>query len=435
MPFWSNLKGLRPATVLFEVSLDCLENILADKLAHFAHISQEEALQYLERFDPSNEINKPQEPVLIKVKSPIQEFLELAISAIVLAIAFGIFLSGGSEAFSDLEKLIEISIASLLAVSLGFILHELAHRIVARKYGYIATFSLWILGLVLAVVTSFFSWIFAAPGAVMIRSREQTNDISDDYIRHFGKISIAGPMVNFCLALIFLLLSSLYVISDGFKAESSILEMVLIVGAYVNSILAAFNLLPFGPFDGRKIFKWNKPIWFGAAALAAGLFIFIQSPISSVENINSPKEPTSYMLYTDMEGRFSFNYPTKWIQVTADSDSEYAETLGGRTDIVVFAEEHDSGIIGVQFFDLSETNPDIVIDEALLLDIIADYIRDMDNWFLIKNKKITIDPLADEGQRIAYELIFWDSPENEVSLAMVFTYSNEYIYKLLFYVL
>ncbi|MFO7773178.1 MAG: DUF951 family protein [Dehalococcoidia bacterium] len=45
------------------------------------------------------------------------------------------------------------------------------------------------------------------------------------------------------------------------------------LGAYVNTWLALFNLIPFGPLDGAKIFRWNKGIWLAAAAGAGGLFV------------------------------------------------------------------------------------------------------------------------------------------------------------------
>jgi Zn-dependent protease len=32
-------------------------------------------------------------------------------------------------------------------------------------------------------------------------------------------------------------------------------------GFSLNLWLAAFNLLPFGPMDGAKVFKWNPLVW------------------------------------------------------------------------------------------------------------------------------------------------------------------------------
>jgi Zn-dependent protease len=34
-----------------------------------------------------------------------------------------------------------------------------------------------------------------------------------------------------------------------------------IIGIEINAWLALFNLLPFGNFDGFKVFQWNKKVW------------------------------------------------------------------------------------------------------------------------------------------------------------------------------
>ncbi|MFC2007643.1 M50 family metallopeptidase [Chloroflexota bacterium] len=413
---------------------------IVKKLTSFARLTLEEAENYVNNIELSSQditnsdesnkhVKKESED---KIKSPVQELFEIAISAVILAIAFGIFLSGGSDSFSNLPNLIEMSLISLLAVSLGFIFHELGHRFVAKKYGYIATYSLWIPGLLLAIITSLFSWIFAAPGAVWIRSKEKINIDEEKYINHLGKISITGPLVNVCLALIFLLLSYLYIYANRFGAGIPTLSLILVVGARINGILAAFNLIPFGPFDGRKVYKWNKVIWFGATILAAGLFIFIQSPISSVENINKPKEPVSYKLYTDLDGRYSFNYPANWRQVTADAESEWVILFQDDDDMVVFCEKHDYAFIAIQSIDLSENNPDIVIDDEMLLDITNDHLEETINLTLIGKNEIVVDPLAEKGRRVAYELRFEDNDGEGILLIKTLAYSDAYLYQLFF---
>ena len=42
--------------------------------------------------------------------------------------------------------------------------------------------------------------------------------------------------------------------------------------AFLNLILAAFNMLPIGPLDGRKVMRWSW-VWFlGVWAMIVGLF-------------------------------------------------------------------------------------------------------------------------------------------------------------------
>ena len=38
-----------------------------------------------------------------------------------------------------------------------------------------------------------------------------------------------------------------------------------------NAILGAFNMLPFGPLDGRKIKAWSEPVFWSFLAIFLGL--------------------------------------------------------------------------------------------------------------------------------------------------------------------
>ena len=91
----------------------------------------------------------------------VKEFRELVISALVLALAFGIALSGGFRAFQQPGVLVLVIGMSLVAVSLGFILHELGHRLIARRFGYFAEYSMWPMGLMIALGISLFGFVFA----------------------------------------------------------------------------------------------------------------------------------------------------------------------------------------------------------------------------------------------------------------------------------
>jgi Zn-dependent protease len=48
--------------------------------------------------------------------------------------------------------------------------------------------------------------------------------------------------------------------------------LLFTLGARINTWLALFNLIPFGPLDGAKILKWSKGIWLVSIAAAGGLF-------------------------------------------------------------------------------------------------------------------------------------------------------------------
>jgi Zn-dependent protease len=154
----------------------------------------------------------------------------------------------------DINLAISVLPITLIAVGLGFVLHELAHKFLAMHYGFWAEYKLWVEGLILAIVTSYFGFVFAAPGAVYIHG----DYISDE---QNGKISLAGPLTNIVLALIFLGLTFVFSSNDYLLTIASI-------GFTINSFLALFNLIPFSVLDGAKIFRWNPIIWVITATVA-----------------------------------------------------------------------------------------------------------------------------------------------------------------------
>lgn len=99
-------------------------------------------------------------------------------------------------------------------------------------------------------------WIFAAPGAVVISGMVTRKEN--------GYISVAGPATNYLLGLIFFGLLYLY------PAWSHIFS----IGFQVNMWLGLFNLIPFGPLDGLKVFHGNKALW-GAMVLVGVVFVFL----------------------------------------------------------------------------------------------------------------------------------------------------------------
>lgn len=190
-----------------------------------------------------------------------KEIRDLIISFLVIALGFTILYSNG-----DYSHITLIFPVVMIGVGAGFIFHELGHKFVAMHYGYYAEYELWPTGLIIALASSFFGFIFAAPGAVVIYSQgmeEETN----------GIISIAGPLVNIALGLIFLfILQSLgdYMYTD----TGAIVYLICMLGTRINFFLAAFNLLPIPPLDGSKVMSWSVPIWLITFAVSAILVLF-----------------------------------------------------------------------------------------------------------------------------------------------------------------
>lgn len=198
------------------------------------------------------------------------EIRDLIIAFIVITIAFAISTVG-----LDLHGFISILPIIMVGVGIGFLLHELGHRYVAIKYGYRAEFKAWPLGLVIALASAFIGFVFAAPGS----SQVYADNISDEIN---GKISIAGPMANLALSIIFIVVAALiYPFTSN-----SIIELIFLictVGFSVNNFLAAFNLLPFYSLDGTKVLKWDVKIW--SIIFAISVLMLVASITIGPENM------------------------------------------------------------------------------------------------------------------------------------------------------
>ena len=204
-------------------------------------------------------------------KFTVSEIRDLIIAFIVISLCFAIVNAG-----RNVNAILNILPIVMVGVGAGFILHELGHKFVSMKYGYWAEFKLWPQGLLLALITSFFGFVFAAPGAVYTYANYMTDEIN-------GKISIAGPIVNIALALVFLAIATA-VYPSVFSSDTSLLIFYIsAVGYSINSFLAVFNLLPIGNLDGSKVLSWNIGIWLVTIAVA-GVLTYA-SMTMGVENI------------------------------------------------------------------------------------------------------------------------------------------------------
>lgn len=70
------------------------------------------------------------------------------------------------------------------------------------------------------------------------------------------KVALAGPVSNFILAFILFLLEAIVYMAVPSGKVADLLILVLYLGAYINLSLGVFNLLPFPPLDGSKIFGY-----------------------------------------------------------------------------------------------------------------------------------------------------------------------------------
>jgi len=180
-------------------------------------------------------------------------------------LAYAILISRGN--FLSFIFLINLLISGIVC-GLAFVFHELAHRIVARRFGAEAHFVANNGWLLISIVVAFVGFFIAAPGAVWHRG----------YLtkRQGGLIALAGPATNLALAILFLIpLSALTIgLASGRIAETAVSTVILILcqtGFSLNAWIGLFNMIPAGPFDGAKVLDWDPKVF--GVTVAIGIFL------------------------------------------------------------------------------------------------------------------------------------------------------------------
>jgi Zn-dependent protease len=195
------------------------------------------------------------------IRTSIKELKDILKAWLIISLAFAFVYAGASLLDGTINNLFSVNFLTLFLVSLvtaglGFLLHELAHKLVAQKYGCIAEFRAYDRMLYLALgLAALVGFIFAAPGAVMISGKVTRKEN--------GLISLAGPMTNYVLGIIFLFLMT------SFPVYTFIFQ----IGFFINLWLGLFNMIPFWNFDGKKIMEWNRYVWLAMAVFGV-YFIF-----------------------------------------------------------------------------------------------------------------------------------------------------------------
>jgi len=201
---------------------------------------------------------------------------QILVAWVVLSLAVSISYLGGL--FEGAGDAVGIA-AAFIATATAFILHEMGHKFVAVRLGYVAHFRVWAWGLALTLITAVLSqgaFMFGAPGAVYIApavaggyyafGRRSDGPRGQD--RENMLISAAGPGTNLAFAVLFLALLI-------FGPASGFVQMVASYGFSLNVGLGAFNMLPIPPMDGYKIFRCSIPRALLLALPLWGMFLLL----------------------------------------------------------------------------------------------------------------------------------------------------------------
>tara|TARA_B110000495_G_C22896898_1_gene523282 strand:- start:139 stop:1038 length:900 start_codon:yes stop_codon:yes gene_type:complete len=245
-------------------------------------------------------INNPQPIQLHKGKiwhfsKEEKHHLFLATAAFTLALGlmrvggiFGVDNYGGASMWAAI-LLLSMPVM-LLAVGPAFLLHEIGHKVVAKRYGCWAEFRADPKGLKFGVgISAILGIVLMAPGAVMVAGLVTR--------RQNGHIAIAGPLVNFGLFLIGIPLGGIilglagaessgnlaYISNGAINLKAMLFDGVLFwIGA--NLLLGTINMIPFGPLDGAKIKDWNETVWFCTFGVFVVLaYLMITGTFSAVD--------------------------------------------------------------------------------------------------------------------------------------------------------
>ena len=201
---------------------------------------------------------------------------QILVAWVVLSLAVSISYLGGL--FQGTGDAVGIA-AAFIATATAFILHEMGHKFVAMRLGYVAHFRVWAWGLALTLITAVLSqgaFMFGAPGAVYIApafaggyyafGRRSDGPRGQD--RENMLISAAGPGTNLAFAVLFLALLI-------FGPASGFVQTVASYGFSLNVGLGAFNMLPIPPMDGYKIFRGSIPRALLLALPLWGMFLLL----------------------------------------------------------------------------------------------------------------------------------------------------------------
>jgi len=188
---------------------------------------------------------------LPQIKFSHREFRDITIAILLFILAFLRFyqpslVTGGSS----VNVLVLATIG--FGASLAFLVHELAHKLMATYLGSASEFKLEPIGVAVTAISALAGLPVIVPGAVNITSYVTEKET-------VGKIALIGPMTNITMALIARVFSLNYLVS-------------------LNVLFAFVNLLPVFILDGKKIYRWSRLVW-SVAFISALAVLYTMLPM------------------------------------------------------------------------------------------------------------------------------------------------------------
>ncbi len=182
----------------------------------------------------------------------------ISVLALFVGVSVIIFMRYPRGIFSTANLAFFSVATAAVTVFTGFLIHELAHRQVARYYGGTARFRKWDIGIFMVLLTSLVGLLFGATGAVYFSGVYDRKQV--------GIISIFGPLTN--------MFSGILLIVGALLASGSyFISGMLMFAGQLNLWFCLFNLIPVWQLDGAKVFAWSREVFVVIFAVAILLFV------------------------------------------------------------------------------------------------------------------------------------------------------------------
>lgn len=170
------------------------------------------------------------------------EIFEILILIVVLGYVFSGYIPKQRKIddFSSKFSWDDLWFAAIVAAP-AVIIHEFGHKFLAMSFGLEATFSIWILGLVIAIVLRMLNspFLFLAPAYVSIIGSATSGESA--------LVAFAGPLMNLVLWGI----SAIMIKRKNHKSLKAIIGWS--ISKKLNLFLFFFNLIPIPPLDGYTV--------------------------------------------------------------------------------------------------------------------------------------------------------------------------------------
>ncbi len=149
----------------------------------------------------------------------------------------------------------------IVMVLITYSIMILPQKLMAKRYNCESRYVLSKIGLILTIVTAISPVRFLSPGVLIV---PEINYLSK---KQQGLISFIGPIINIVIGIVYLFLGAFLITPNNPE-----IPRLMLNGSFLASQFVFFGLLPFGLSRGKKIYNWNKIIYFIMLVITIGLF-------------------------------------------------------------------------------------------------------------------------------------------------------------------